>query len=448
MSTSRESKRDEAVGEKIKKQRTKKGISQQALVVGKYSEPYLSRVERGQIQPSQEFLEFIANRLGLESVAELLETPLDGEEIEFTREEQEIELFNAQLTLLAKEYDKAKNILLTSNQLVTKNLPPELLARYLHILGEVELNLGDYKAAIVDLQRALKLFEQVSAFSPLEIEQVRDCLALTYYRQGNVVLALETHQGCQEAVRAGKITDVWFKMRLYYNIANEYQVNGQREQAFELYREASQLAEQMETQTDLANIYWNMGIAYRDKGDLELAKNYLNRSASIYKSLEELNLIVVVKNIAGITLIEDKKFQEAEQILLTALKTAEQLSNAPTEGSIYITLAHLYYTEGNFEKAFEIANVGLEKAHKAENKIILGQGLAQLAEIQLARGVIDEGVTRFEEALAILEEDKATDYLRRISFRYATALEKIGQQAEALKMYRRAYLYQDSSLNR
>ena len=105
-------------------------------------------------------------------------------------------------------------------------------------------------------------------------------------------------------------------------------------------------------------------------------------------------------------------------------------------------MAYFYYTKGNLSAAEQNAEAGVLKARTLNNGLLLGQALGQLADIKIARDFTEEGLALFEEALSVLAQTDSAEYLKQVCFRYAAALEKKGNLATAIQMYRKAYTYQ------
>ena len=73
---------------------------------------------------------------------------------------------------------------------------------------------------------------------------------------------------------------------------------------------------------------------------------------------------------------------------------------------------------------------------------LLGDVLAQDAEIKLAQGQSEEGINLFNRAVENLHQTDAKDRLAKVYFRYASGLEKLGKLQDAIQIYRKAYEYQ------
>ncbi len=429
------------LGNKIRNKRLEIGYSQQELMTDRYSAAYLSRVERDQMQPSDKFLAFIAERLGVTS-ADLIENTVKAtpKPKRLPREAQEHELNNAHIALQSHQPEMAKIYL---DKLEVEVLASDLAGRYYALLGEAEVGLKEYDMAVLDLEQALQLLGSTSKTSVLEIEQVRNLIGLAYYNQGKYRAAIEQHERCMRSINQGRIEDTRFKMKVYANLANEYHCVGDNQQALQLYREAAKLGEGGEDNNALAKICWGLGVVYRQLDNLAMAKLYLAKSAGLYDKMGELREACTVKGILGLAMVERDELAEAEKVLLSALETASLLNDTNALYSAHANLAYLYYKQGKLAQAEVNCETASTKARNLGNNLQLGQALAQMAEIKIAQNAVETGLTFFEEAVTTLEKIEANEYLKRICFRYATALEKLGMLREALEIFRKAYHYQN-----
>lgn len=428
------------LGEKIRNRRLQLGLSQQELVGDRYSGVYLSRVERDRMQPSDEFLAYLALRLG-QTVAELTEDTVRvlSANKALSRQAQEAELQNANIAVQTNQPEKAMSHL---GKFDADQLPRELQAPYYSILGEAKVGLRDFDDAQADLNKALQLLESNPQATALEVERVRNWIGLAYYRQGKHFLAIEHHQRCLKAIQEGKIDDARFKLKIYYNLGNEYYYIGNSQQALQLYKEAVKLAEEGEDSTDLAGIYWGIGLAYRSLDNLQMAKLYMDKSAGLFEQIGDLKQAVAVRNSLGQTLIERKEYDEAESRLNSAIAIGQQLEDDNSLAIGYCNLAYLYYEQQKLEQASQNIEISVQHAEKYNDLRLLGDVLAQDAEIKLAQGQSEEGINLFNRAVENLHQTDAKDRLAKVYFRYASGLEKLGKLQDAIQIYRKAYEYQ------
>lgn len=430
---------DSSVGSKIRNWRNLRGLSQQELLADRYSESYLSKVERGQMHASDDFLAYVASRLGL-TVDELInEIPSFSNEKRLSRDAQELSLLNCEVALQTNQVEAAKEFL---REITPEHLPTALLAEYYYMLGRIESQQEDYEAALLDLEQSLKLFESDPKIYPLKVEQVRDAIGLTYYQRGNYLVALRYHKRCMQAVESGAVEDNLFKIKLYFNLASESRFIGELEDSFNYYKEAEKVAASVEELGQQAQAFWGLSKNYRAKDDIEMARMFLDKSATLYQSLEELKLACSVKGVLGTTLLERGELEQAETTFRSALAIAQRTQDKRSLWSAYLNLANLYNKKSQLDLAEQNARLSINSIEGLNDEMLLGQSLAQLGEIRLAQGADEEGLNLFDQAVEKLQASQALDYLQHVTYRYATALEKLNRIEAAMKMYRLAFEYQ------
>ncbi len=430
------------LGTKIRNWRIQRGLSQQELLAERFSESYLSKVEREQMHASKEFLAYVAFRLGL-TVEELVnETPEAPPARKMSREAQELILLQARILLQNNQHEQAKSFL---DQLIVSQLPTPLLAEYYYVLGLIELEAKDYNTSVLDMEQALKLYEGDLRATPLEVEQVRCSLGAVHYERGNYLLAINYYKRCLQGVKDGPLNDQVFLAKLYYNLANAYQLVDEGEQALHYYQEAAKFAQSGESLNDQAELAWDLGLAYQAKSDLLTARIYLDKSATLHDSIEQLKSASAYKGLLGRVLVERADYTEAEPVLQAALEVALRVQDRAGLWSGYLNLAYLYFEQGKLDLAEYNARQSLERAQSEKSDSWLGQSLAQMAEIRLAQEVVTDALDLFAQAEEVLMRIEAVEVLHKVCFRYATALEKQNRTQEAMQMYRRAFEYQNQA---
>ena len=440
-----------SLGSKIRTWRKLRGLSQSELLAERFSNTYLSKVEHGQMRPSKDFLAYVAARLGLTveelSTEETLVSPTlrdTSHPEKVSRESQELLLLEARVSLSNNQPQAAKAFLA---RLVADQLPTFSLANYYAVSGQLELEQKHFDTAILALEQALKLFETEPQVKPLEVEQIRYTVGLTHYQRGNLLLALQEQKRCLRPVEAGVITDPVFLAKLYYTLAEINQALNEREQAFPYYKEAARYAAQSESLNEQAGVAWSSGLAYQERGDLTLAKAYLNKSSILYESIKSLQNASKVKGTLGRILVERGEYEAAEVMLSAALQTALQSEAAETMWSAYSNLAYLYLAQGKLDLAKQSVQLSIERSRRAGNDLLFGQSLAQEAEIRLAQGNTQEALSLFDQAEKLLEKSgDAAQYLSNFYYLYAFTLEKLGEAEAAMRMYRKAFEYQNVSI--
>jgi len=153
--------RDETIGERLRRLRLERGLSQRELEAPGVSYAYISRIEGSARRPSVKALRALAPKLGV--TVEYLET---GSEIRKT-DERELRLADAELTLrLDVEPERARH---TFESVLADALAAgdERSATRARIgLGLVAHQLGRYGAAITHLEEAIESGALAPALRP------------------------------------------------------------------------------------------------------------------------------------------------------------------------------------------------------------------------------------------------------------------------------------------
>ncbi len=429
-------------------------MSQKELLQGKYTESYLSKVERGRVQPSEDFLKFVAARLNLPTAdlvsKKSVKVKTRPKNSKAVREAQALILTNANVANQTRQYQAAQNFL---NKLELDELVTSLKPRYYSIKGEIELGLKNYAEALVDLEQALQLYEANPKTPTFDIALVLNGIGLVYYNQNKPQQAIEKHLRCLEMIEGKKKFDSHFVVKVCTNLGHEYRMLGKSSQALEFYRRAVNWAEEGEDSSALASIYWGMALAYRSldnsRENLAKCKLYFNKSVETYENLGQLIWAIRARAALAVALIERDELDEAEEILKAALSISESLKDAEALFMVYTNFSYLYSKRENLVEAEQTAQKGVDFAQKGSNFLHSGQALARLGRAKLAVGNDNEAaIASFEAAIKALENTEAYQDLEEVYVDYALALEKLGKLPEALQSYKKLITIRKTSANR
>jgi transcriptional regulator with XRE-family HTH domain len=144
----------ETIGERIRRLRLARSMSQKALSRGGFSHSYVSRIEHGEREPTERILRFVARKLDV--TVEFLQT---GEPIPANKQ-RELQLADAELELrMGRALDKAET---TLRNLIAAEVGDSVEPRAQAALGLLAAERGDTLGAI----RCLKAAARSPAHSP------------------------------------------------------------------------------------------------------------------------------------------------------------------------------------------------------------------------------------------------------------------------------------------
>ena len=120
------------LGKRIKEAREARGLTQAELAEGKVSRSYIGSVERGEVRPSAENLQFLAEKLG---------KPLSyflPDEAEVLADKLKCMLAQAKACLIIEDVDEAQALYQECASLFDPTLYPEVMGTYYEVSAELK----------------------------------------------------------------------------------------------------------------------------------------------------------------------------------------------------------------------------------------------------------------------------------------------------------------------
>ncbi len=162
----------------------------------------------------------------------------------------------------------------------------------------------------------------------------------------------------------------------------------------------------------LAVMYSNLGLAYADNYNNEKAINYFEKALNIFKKNENncLNLIIIVLNNISLVYLNngDLKGSMMNFKKVQSIRKKYSLYDDQQLGIEHRILAKSYRIEGNYEKAIELLNEGIQ-LHKSinplkRNDFYLAAYYSELSNLCLLIENIEDAIYNQELGIKILEE--------------------------------------------
>src|SRR6202049_3031417 len=177
------------VGRNIREVRTKLQLTQAQLAAPEFSISYISAIERGKIRPSLKALSILAKRLDVPLTFLLEGSPggaAEARAVGYSPADSgpdqriDVELVQASVLLQQHHYQKASDLLtpIQADRITTDQAYQLFLLR-----GKLNLGLGEYQEAIVDLRAALSQGEHLNDVE--NAERARNLLGKAYFSLSN-----------------------------------------------------------------------------------------------------------------------------------------------------------------------------------------------------------------------------------------------------------------------
>jgi transcriptional regulator with XRE-family HTH domain len=420
----------EAIGQRLKRLRLERGLSQRDLSSPGVSYAYISRIEAGARTPSVKALRKLAERIGVS--VDYLETGRDIRDLD----ERELRLSDAELAIrLDGDTTEAERTLAQVVEEARRAGDHASASRALVALGFVAARGGNHLAAVERLEAALE--EQ--RVPPHMRPDLYDTLGQSYAALGAAAdRAVPLFERCLEDVRALVPEDttsyIRFATLLSYALADA----GEHDRAAGVVRDALERAESTGASLhDRVRLYWALARAANTDGRHLEALTHIRRAIALLEATDDtLQLARGYLLAAGI----EAREQQLEP-MRAHLERAEELLGASGESRdiamLRIGQSWLASLERDGATAVARAREALE---------VLGHSLGSeqgTAVWMLARGLALHG----EETAALDAFPRAVDLLvvhgrrsdaARVAIEWAAYLSERGRETDAEAVAARA----------
>lgn len=320
--------------------------------------------------------------------------------------------------------------------------PPEMSARVLTALGEVQFLRGDNDAALKALDHA----RQFLAASRDSDDEIRTRMLATL---GDIYYSLDdttkTRDYFQQALEASsRLPDQQARLaraRALHGIAQADLGEGRFEEAAKGFEAAlaEQIAVSGERHPMVTEILGELGSVEYLRNRPAAAAKYFRECLQIQRQLlgDKHPTIALTLNNLGRMLLEQRQFEEARQLLEESidirrgqvLDSTEQMAFAFTNHALSLVgVGKLREAEQEFRKGLSTAT--------ALNHRLVAPIMTDLADLECGTGRVTQGLTRLAEARPIMAERYPNDPWRvaLVDSVRAGCLTKLGRYDEAAKL--------------
>ena len=197
----------------------------------------------------------------------------------------------------------------------------DLIGRTLNGLGILYLEQEDYEKATEMLNQSLQIYQSLKNHG--EQSRILLNLAVVDQRSGNVDRALERFRESLGQATDAKMKDVMISAG--EGIGAVLRVKGDYAAAIEILDRSLQLAEEIGSQTQIAEILWRKAEVYVSTENYAEAVTLAERSLLLARQLRFPNLIHLSAKTLGEALLGLRKDDEAFQVLNQAIEQAEAM---------------------------------------------------------------------------------------------------------------------------
>jgi transcriptional regulator with XRE-family HTH domain len=415
----------ETIGQRLKRLRLERGLSQRELAAPGVSYAYISRIEAGTRQPSVKALRRLAAKLGV--TADYLETGSDLD----ADASRELRLSDLELAVRLGESEG------TEEKLV--ELAAEAIAagdRRAHLRTNVVL------AALAqergDAGRAVRLLEQALAdepFDPYGLSEIYSQLARAYAASGEMRAAVELFERCLDEVTNGD--DPALEARYATTLSYALSDLGELGRAEEVVRHAIRRAKDIEDPYMRIRLYWSMARLAQLEGRPSVALTNVRRAIALLQATEDtLHLARAHLLAASISLARsdgtaaESHLDQAEGLLGSA-PAAEDIIELKHRRSRVETL------KGNGDAAVGLAREAIELIGD-DNVLEQGLAFSALADALALNGETKGADEAYRRAVSLLEQEGRWRDATTACRAWARMLRSVGREEQAMDVLDRA----------
>lgn len=415
--------------ERLRRLRQAANLSQVQLAGEDLSPSYISLLESGKRQPSDDVAALLAERLGC-AVEDLL-TPI-GEE---RRKAAELSIELARLSLRDGRPDEAR-------QRLEGLLAEEGLDRALR--DDAVWELAEAYEKVIDLDQAiaalLPVYERaLTGGTHLPLPSVAIYLSHLYQAAGDMNAAIRVGEGAVRLLKEKRETTTREYFRLVATLSAAYFGVGDSHLAKAYLDDAMQIAQRFADPQGEAALAWNAALNAEALGRLDEALLLSRKALAILSEHAggQLDVARLRASAAHLTLQHDPS-QVAEARRLLDLVEPDLPRFGPVEAAMArATLASVHLLEGSPGTAEHLARQALVAlaaypgGEQARTHLVLGDAIA-------AQGRLDEALERYVAAVDSLDSLPATRETAALWRETADRFVRYGRLDEALDGYRSA----------
>ena len=415
----------ETIGQRLKRLRLDRGLSQRELAAPGVSYAYISRIEAGTRQPSVKALRRLAAKLGV--TADYLETGSDLDE----DAERELKLTDLELAIRLGEVEGAEQGLIELAEEAVAAGDRRALLRTNVALAALAQERGDAGRAVTLLERALA----DEPFDPYGLADIYAQLARAYAAAGNTYAAVDLFQRCLDEVTDGD--DPALEARYATTLSYALSDIGEITRAEEVVRRAIERTNDMEDPYMRVRLYWSMARLSHHEGRTKAALENVRKAIALLRLTDD-TVHLARANIlaASIALSRDDADQaapyldQAEQLLGTA-PAMQDLIELKYRRSRMETL------RGNAEAAVALAREAIALLG-SDNPLEEGVAFSALADALALAREVDAANEAYRRAATLLEEHGRWRDATSACRAWARMLRSVGREDQAMDVLDRA----------
>lgn len=416
----------EAMGERIRRLRLERGLSQEALAAPRYTAAYISHLEKGKRSASSEAIEHIAARLDVE--VDQLVTGRDPKR----RLQLQLEVDSALAQLYSGNLEEPRQAFERVRRAARRDGFIRVHAAAEEGLGRIEKKERRWKEAIARFNAA----EELLADEPVEartsaLAERAGCLFMLNDMNRSIHL-LETHR--LELEQSGS-PDPAALMQVYSYLIPSYFEAGLRDKAAEIAEQAHRLETKVQDPEHIACMNINRAQILIEQGRLDEAMQALTRAEELFRSIGWRASAAKASVARATAAVEAGELDEAEHRAEDALAELAETPSLLDQVRAINLLARIARLRGQIDTALRHLDQ-VDKLLKGQSSMEVAWALRERALCETVRGEMNAAAKLLQRSLKLYRESGSPEQIATTSAYLGDVLTKQGRADEALKIYR------------
>jgi tetratricopeptide (TPR) repeat protein len=420
------------LGERLRQLRVAAGLTQSELAGDRFSKEYVSQIERGKTRPTGETIAWLASRLEVDPG--YLANGVSTDE----RGRVEATLTRAEALVEAHRYEEAVAEFEHVRPAVAATGAAELEARLLSGEAWARMHQGELREAMDLLSRARTVTED-EPFSDLDRAEILYRLGVCRYKLSSISTAIGLFNEAYTIAERSELPCDLLRSNILAYRSRCYRRQRDLEAAREDVERALELAQSIDDNSTMANVYVQASLVAERMGHWVLARNYAERAKAYYEELnDQRNLAGLLNNIGGLNLMLGKP-EEAIEYLKSSYSTALDADSKEEAAQATGSLAAVHLEMNDFEQAERFARQALtllegrvDFLHEiGPSQLVLGRALME-------QGRLDDAEEAFKAADASFEQLSSASHRARAWIALGDLAARRGDDRAAARHYRNA----------
>ncbi len=421
------------LGDRLRQLRVAAALTQTDVAGTRFSKEYISQIERGKTRPTRETVEWLAQRLGVDTDFLLNGVSTDD------RTRIETILARAEALTEASKHADAITHVEDIRTAVLASGSPELELRMLAVEAWARQAVGEVREALDLLARARSIAE-APQFSDLDRADVLFRLAVCRWKLSSVATAVSLFdEALQLADRSGLPCDL-----LRSRILDWRSRCRRRQRDYEAAREdverALELAEGLDDSRMIAHVYFQASLIAEREGHWVSARQYAERAKALYEEVDDqLDVGRMLNNLGGLNFLLGKS-DDAVKYLNDSVKVLIDVGGGDDEiATVVSSLAHVELGRGDLEAAETQARQALVLLENHQDSLgEIGNAQLLLGRSLLEQDRLDEAADALATAEATFDQYESTSHRAAVWIAKGDLATRRNDDTEAARLYRRA----------